>query len=154
MRNDDGSAIQAGHKSTSKERMEAFDRLPKTLRTAISNALLDYTPIDFWLAKCNGWTIPELLDTVRNANRRDHKLLTQQNKVARVDEVRLSDGDFQLRPRASVSRVTLIARRQVEHWSTRLGKAPGASARLGAVSRERIPPQISQKIGQSGAPPP
>src|SRR6266850_459550 len=45
-RNDDGSAPQATQ-STSIQRMDAFDKLPKSVRQELAVALLDYTAIDF-----------------------------------------------------------------------------------------------------------
>ena len=82
-RNDDGSAPQAG-KSTCIQRMDAFDRLPKSVRQELSIALLDYTAIDFYFNYRRGMQPLQLLEVLWKANIRDHKTKAKTGEVAAI----------------------------------------------------------------------
>ena len=82
-RNDDGSAPQAA-KSTCIQRMDAFDKLPKSVRQELSIALLDYTAIDFYFNYRRGMQPLQLLEVLWKANIRDHKTKAKTGEVAAI----------------------------------------------------------------------
>ena len=92
-RNDDGSAPQAA-KSTCTQRMDAFDKLPKSVRQELSIALLDYTAIDFYFNYRRGMQPLQLLEVLWKANIRDHKTMVKKGEVAPIPPDRLSTYKF------------------------------------------------------------
>jgi hypothetical protein len=96
-RNDDGSAPQAVS-STSVQRMDAFDKLPKPVRQELSAALLDYTPIDFYYHYYRGMKPLELLEVIWKANIRDHLTKAKAGDVPAIPQDQLKGYKFNLDP--------------------------------------------------------
>lgn len=74
--------------------MEAFDRLPKSVRQELSTALLDYTAIDFYVEYRKGMQPPALLEVLWKANVRDHITGVKNREVAPIPSDRLNSYKF------------------------------------------------------------
>jgi len=74
--------------------MEAFDRLPKSVRQELSNALLDYTAIDFYVEYRKGMQPLTLLEVLWKANIRDHLTGVENKEVAPISPDQLKTYNF------------------------------------------------------------
>ena len=86
--------IPQAPESTWGQRMEAFDRLPKSVRQELSNALLDYTAIDFYVEYRKGMQPLELLEVLWKANIRDHLTGVEKGGVAPIPTDQLKTYNF------------------------------------------------------------
>ena len=64
--------------------MDAFDKLPKSVRQELAVALLDYTAIDFHYHYRQGMQPPALLEILWKANIRDHIAKVKTGEVAPI----------------------------------------------------------------------
>jgi hypothetical protein len=78
--------------------MDAFDRLPKSVRQELSVALLDYTPIDFYYHYRRGMKPLELLEVIWKANIRDHLTKAKAGDVPAIPKDQLKSYKFSLDP--------------------------------------------------------
>lgn len=74
--------------------MDAFDKLPKSVRQELAIALLDYTAIDFHYHYRQGMQPPELLEVLWKANIRDHKAKVKTGEVAPIPKDRINSYKF------------------------------------------------------------
>ena len=94
--------------------MDAFDKLPKSVRQELSTALLDYTAIDFYYNYRRGMQPLQLLEVLWKANIRDHKTMVKKGEVAAISDSELPTYKFNPDPiregrnRARTSRLSRL----------------------------------------------
>ena len=114
--------IPQAPESTYAQRMEAFDRLPKSVRQELSTALLDYTAIDFYVEYRKGMQPLALLEVLWKANVRDHITGVRNREVAPIPSDRLNSYKFSPDP---------IRAGRISVRETRLSKLRGSGPRAG-----------------------
>lgn len=127
---------------TPAERMRAFDALPKAVRTALSDALLDYTAVDFHHHYKRGMPADKLLDVLRDALKRDHKKLADVGRIARQPDLKFVLTPVS-RPPSPGAAIATSREERLQRGIERLTERMARRQALRSTARRELPPPLA-----------